>query len=159
MGRTRAPSLQFAGAVPLIYLPRGVGQEFTYRIPVDLRLKVEPGRLVMVPFRNKTVRGVVLNITKTINPSIKSLLDIKTVLPWPPLTSGQKVMIDELEKYYGASRTLAYKTVLPKLSAFNQRPQQQLQRQRIAPTRPSLNHRTLSLLLKVRRELIMGGVF
>lgn len=50
-----------ASVIPLIRMPRGM-DVYDYAIPEDMITHVEPGHLVVIPFRSKTQFGVVLSI-------------------------------------------------------------------------------------------------
>jgi len=161
--------IMFADVVPIKYLPRGIDQEFTYRLPVGLQKNIKPGQLVIIPFRRQNIQGAAVRIYHEQKTAIKKILGIKAVLPYPPLTFGQRGLIDELENHYGASRTLAYKTVVSRLTAKihlvppRQGEQAKNQRHRQKSTAlplAKINRRTLRLLLGARSKLtIIGSLY
>jgi len=74
---------------------------FDYEVPAELEGLVGPGHLVVVPFANRTVQGVVLNlVAEPAVPETKAIM--RLVDPEPVLTSAQISLAEWL-----ASRTLA----------------------------------------------------
>ncbi|KKU47601.1 primosomal protein N' [Candidatus Uhrbacteria bacterium RIFCSPLOWO2_12_FULL_46_10] len=119
-------------------------------------VNIVAGQPVTVNFRKKTIQGIV---RRTFNKpaSLKTILDIKSVLPYLPLTKGQLAIIDTLENYYGASRTLAYKTVVVKF-AMNLRLEHKRSHQKIKyPALTETNQQTLLLLLRAKPKLTISG--
>jgi|GEM_PF-1579989 len=95
---------------PLIRLPKNIEQLFTYEVPRELYEVCKKGSIVLIQFRNKRVLGLVDGREKQKN-SI-SLKPIIKVLPVKPITGTQFWLINELQNYYGISKTLAAKTVI-----------------------------------------------
>lgn len=156
MSIRRSSNDQFARIVPLVYIPRGFNQEFVYRIPPAVVSTVAVGQPVIINFRKKTIQGIVRS-TFNKTPSLKIILNIKSILAYPPLTKGQLAIIDILENYYGASRTLAYKTVVTKL-AMNPRLEPKRFSQKIKyPVLAKTNKQTLRLLFQAKHKLTISG--
>lgn len=53
----------YAEIIPLLRLPRSLGI-FDYRVPSELLSKLQPGTIVLIPFRGKKVQGVLLRLKK-----------------------------------------------------------------------------------------------
>jgi primosomal protein N' (replication factor Y) len=82
-------------------LPHHPMMAFDYRVPIELDGRVSPGHLVVVPFANRTVQGIVLALVcQPAVPEVKTIVQI--VDPVPALTAVQISLVEWL-----ASRTLA----------------------------------------------------
>lgn len=158
MNQKRRVAYEFVDVVPLVYLPRGVAQGYTYRLPTSLRDKIRPYQLVVAPFRRRLVRAVVTKIHNQPKSDLKKIFDIKSALPYPPLTNGQLEIIAELENYYGASRTLAYKTVVPELVVKPLVKKRGIPHENTAALGlTKINRRTLRQLLGAKGKLTISG--
>lgn len=60
------------------YPIKSLDRAFTYKVPDDLKKKLKVGMKVKVPFNNRTVHGIVLNITSTYEGDYE-LKEIKTI--------------------------------------------------------------------------------
>ena len=151
--------------VPLVYLPRGINQKYTYEIPAHLADRSISNKLVAIPFRKKKVLGIAvgngLEDKRNIQNGKNKILSILSVLPYSALTPMQLTIANLLQEYYGASKTLAYKTVVPNLlikkKLFQSHGDQKLHglplKKRIGP----LNANTLHKLLRGNKKLTLSG--
>ena len=62
---------------------------FSYGVPADLSINI--GQAVWVPFGDKTLQGVVLELTA--NPSVEETRDIAGVIQTTPLLSSAQIPI------------------------------------------------------------------
>ena len=108
--------MQLVDVIPIVYLPRGVEQTFTYELPVNFAFLAGRFSLVSIPFRRRTVLGLITKSYSSSTPPAWPLKQVRNVLPYPRLTLEQQHIARLLQNIYGATATLAYKTILPHLS-------------------------------------------
>jgi primosomal protein N' (replication factor Y) len=103
----------FAEIIPNLRLPKNINT-FTYLVPEELKEEIKMGQIVEVPFRNRRIQGVVLELKDKIDFPLQGLKPIfKIFNPNPLLTENQFKIIDWFSKYYQISRALVAKTILP----------------------------------------------
>ena len=66
-----------------------LGMTFHYVVPRDLRVAVQPGSLVWVPFGKEQLHGIVLALTETAPQGVTARPVIDLVLPEPVCTTAQ----------------------------------------------------------------------
>lgn len=96
--------------VPLIRLPRGVRQRYTY----EAESSEKKGDLVWIPWRGRTIMGLVIGpytgtLTKSVSPRIKK---IQGQCLYGPLSVTQWHLFEQLQRDYAATETLAALTVV-----------------------------------------------
>ncbi|MFH1597730.1 MAG: primosomal protein N' [Patescibacteria group bacterium] len=102
-----------AEIIPQIRLPKSIGI-FDYLVPGELESKIKVGQVVTVPFRSRSIEGVVVQLKKT--STIKKLALVTAIKQDQPLlTDGQIQLIDRLSKYYWLSPALFIKSILPQI--------------------------------------------
>ena len=106
-----------------VALPIRSFQTFTYSIPNEYASDVVIGTRVSVPFRNKTIQGIVVNIKKT-NSYLGSLKKIiepvdKVQVVTPPLWE----LINWVSKYYMTPIGKVANSVVPRSLSSNYKPQ------------------------------------
>ncbi len=92
--------------IPATPLPRDKDKSFTYSSQKVLKSGTE----VLIPFKNRLLRGVV--IKKSVKPKFKTKNIIKIIEPLA-LNKNQLKLIDLLAKRSAASKSLLVKTILP----------------------------------------------
>lgn len=96
-----------ATVLPLLRLPGRI-RGFTYHVPAGL--SVTPGDLVVIPFRNTTVRGVVWDLAPILPEAEKSILRL---LIGGVVSPVQHALFSFCAEYYAASLPTLCKTTLP----------------------------------------------
>jgi primosomal protein N' (replication factor Y) len=96
-----------------VALPVPLRRLFTYRVPAELAAAVETGSRVVVPFRNRVLVGVVLEMRDEPPETgkIKSILDAPDVLP--ALTENVVRLGRWVAEYYLAPPGEVFRAVLP----------------------------------------------
>lgn len=105
-----------------VAIPLPLDGPFTYKVPSELLPRVEIGRRVLVPFRNKIRAGFVVGTTASDPGSqeIKEVVDIPEEEPY--LTPGLWLFIRWVADYYMLPVGLVLKTALPPGSDRKSRP-------------------------------------
>jgi primosomal protein N' (replication factor Y) (superfamily II helicase) len=86
---------------------------FTYGVPEALREIVQPGSRVLVPFRNKAMVGVVVELTDQVPPGTK-IRDIAKVLDLRPALTPKLIELGHwIASYYLAPIGEVYRAMLP----------------------------------------------
>jgi len=120
----------FAEIIPIIRLPPKI-KTFSYLIPKELREQIKIGQAVEIPFRNKNIMGIVLELKPTLSkvypkpsqrkeekklsPKIKLKPIIKIFDLIPLLGPQQLKLVQWLADFYRVSTGLILKTILPPL--------------------------------------------
>lgn len=102
-------------------VPISVNKLFTYLVPPELHQAVKKGVRVIAPFGNRTVIGVVVNITThTITQKLKTIHDVMDSTPI--LSEELLALIHWISEYYLAPQGEVVKTALvPGLTHFGKR--------------------------------------
>jgi primosomal protein N' (replication factor Y) len=105
-----------------VAIPLPLAGPFTYRVPPELTPRLEIGRRVLVPFRNKIRAGFVVGegASSPSGQEIKDVMDIPEEGPY--LTSALWVFICWVADYYLLPTGLVLKTALPPGSDRKSRP-------------------------------------
>lgn len=90
---------------------RRVDRIFHYQIPAELRSEIQPGKKVQVPFGNRKVEGVVINVTD-IAPQI-DLKPVEKVMDLPALPADLLVLARWIADTYACPYIDALNTVFP----------------------------------------------
>src|SRR5271170_1236207 len=104
-----------------VALPVPLRTTFTYSIPEEMRAQVQPGSRVLVPFRKKSLVGVVLELTETLPEGAKirpitRVIDLLPALPPKLLELGQWIAT-----YYLAPVGEVFRAMLPPLTELTAR--------------------------------------
>lgn len=74
---------------------------FTYLIPAELQQTIQPGQLVKIPFRSKTIEGIVRKLITSIPQTEYALKSIQEIIdPQPILADWQLELIEFMSQYY-----------------------------------------------------------
>jgi len=106
---------KIAQIIPLIRLKRDLNY-FNYNIPQEFQNQIKIGQIVEIPFRNKIIKGVVLNLSEkseTKNLELKSIH--KIIDPLPFLFDWQLKLISDLANYYFVSMSVIVKMMIPEI--------------------------------------------
>lgn len=101
----------FAVIAPLIRLPRG-RDWFDYAVPEDMAAR--PGQIVDIPFRKRTVKGVVIR-THTTTPSFQVRPIKKIITPIPFLPEVSLVLAQSIATQTATPLSVVLKSFLPVL--------------------------------------------
>ena len=104
---TRSAKQHYFEVIPLLKLPRTIAQHYTYEHSGVL----SKGQLVLITFKSKRVEGMV--ILESEKPSFATK-KIVSVLPYS-VSATQLFLFEHLQVYYGASKTMALRTIVPQL--------------------------------------------
>src|SRR5258708_19578229 len=96
-----------------VALPVPLRTTFTYAIPDSLRDSVQPGTRVLVPFRNKSLVGVVVECVQHAPPATKIREITKTIDFLPALTPKLLELAHWIAGYYLAPVGEVFRTMLP----------------------------------------------
>src|SRR5258706_1171167 len=88
---------------------------FTYKVPDRLVASIQPGSRVVVPFRKKSLVGVVTEWTEQAPPGTKLREIQKSLDPFPALTPGLLKLGQWIASYYVAPIGEVYRAMLPPL--------------------------------------------
>jgi primosomal protein N' (replication factor Y) len=88
---------------------------FTYRVPARLAAEIQPGSRVVVPFRKKSLVGVVTEWAEQAPPGTKIREIQKSLDPFPALTSNLLKLGQWIASYYVAPVGEVYRAMLPPL--------------------------------------------
>src|SRR5437764_3272490 len=94
---------------------------FTYKIPERLATEIQPGSRIVVPFRKKSVVGVVTEFAQLIPPDTKLREVQKCLDPVPALTPKLLELGQWIASYYVAPIGEVYRTMLPPLTELRAR--------------------------------------
>ena len=94
----------------------GFDDELTYRIPDPFHLKCNVGSFVEVPFQNRGLKGIVVKITKDIDPGIdkNKIKDVLNVISNLTITEKHINLARFISSYYQTSMARAMRLFLPK---------------------------------------------
>jgi len=96
-----------------VALPVPLRTTFTYGVPESLRELVQPGTRVLVPFRNKSLVGVVTELTEQA-PADTKIRDITKVLDVRPALTPKLIDLGQwIANYYLAPVGEVFRAMLP----------------------------------------------
>src|SRR5246500_2507344 len=98
-----------------VALPVPPRTTFTYKVPERLAAEVQPGSRVVVPFRKKSLVGVVTEWAEQAPPDTKLREIQKSLDPFPALTSSLLKLGQWIASYYVAPIGEVYRAMLPPL--------------------------------------------
>ncbi len=105
----------FAQIIPLTRLKRGLNY-FDYKIPSDLLSQIKIGQVVQIPFRNKNIKGVILDLVASSKFKSEKLKSINKIIDQSPfLTSWQIKLVDYLSDYYFVSLAVLAQMMIPEI--------------------------------------------
>src|SRR6266481_9479347 len=111
-----SPDTLHAGMSPPfcnVALPVPLRTTFTYSVPEALRDSVRPGSRVLVPFRNKSLVGVVVECVQHAPPTTK-IREIRKILDFlPALTPKLVALAHWIAGYYLAPVGEVFRAMLP----------------------------------------------
>ncbi len=106
---------KIAQIIPLTRLKRDLNF-FDYKIPDELNRQIKRGQLVEIPFRNKPIKGVILDLVKSSKFQNEKLKSIKIILdPVPFLMVWQLKLVQDLADYYFVSQAVLAKMLIPEI--------------------------------------------
>ena len=92
---------------------------FTYNVPLVMQKKVKVGIRVKVPFGNKTLSGIIINIKKEINTDYE-LKDVIELLDDEPLINSEMLQLGKfMSENYLCSLMSCYQSMIPSALKFN----------------------------------------
>jgi len=101
-----------AKIAPLVRLPGSV-DVFDYHIPDELSARIAAGSLVAIPFRSKTIHGVVIETTEKTAASFRAR-PITDMLEEKPILSEEQIkLISRFSDHYYAPRALIVRLIVP----------------------------------------------
>jgi primosomal protein N' (replication factor Y) len=99
-----------------VALPVPLRTTFTYAVPEPLRGTLQPGSRVLVPFRNKTMVGVVVELAES-TPYGTKIREITRVLDFVPALTPQLIRLAQwIAGYYLAPAGEVFRAMLPPLT-------------------------------------------
>src|SRR6266436_734572 len=112
---TSPDTLHVEMSLPLcnVALPVPLRTTFTYAVPDSLRDSVQPGTRVLVPFRNKSLVGVVVECVQHAPPATKIREVTKTIDFLPALTPKLLELAHWIAGYYLAPVGEVFRAMLP----------------------------------------------
>jgi len=102
----------YAEVIPNFRLPQEL-EIFDYEVPEDLTQVIQPGFLVNIPFRNRTIEGLVYRIKQHTNVQGKILPIKSAILPFAPFKQRDLNLLDRISEYYFVSKPMVLKAFLP----------------------------------------------
>ena len=107
-----------AEIIPAVKLPRGLTRAFSYVVPKKFEKKLKIGTIVEIPFRKKTILGIVLNIKKEKPQESKyKLKSIENLLDKSLNLSEEQIKLAEyISNYYYTPISLVIKTIIPPIT-------------------------------------------
>jgi len=112
---TNVMSAQFCN----VALPVPLRTTFTYSVPESLRAAVQPGCRVLVPFRKKSLVGVVLECVEKA-PADTKLRDIARVIDLIPALTPKLIELGQwISNYYLAPIGEVFRSMLPPVTEFS----------------------------------------
>src|SRR5271165_3687055 len=121
--RRRADTLHFAMSLPFcnVALPVPLRTTFTYAIPEGLRGSLQPGTRVLVPFRKKSMVGVVVELVEH-PPANTKLREINQVMEFAPALTPKLIELAQwIANYYLAPVGEVFRAMLPPVTELNVR--------------------------------------
>jgi primosomal protein N' (replication factor Y) (superfamily II helicase) len=102
-----------------VALPVPLRTTFTYAVPESLRAQVQPGSRVLVPFRNKAMVGVVVEMTRTA-PEGTKIREIQKVLDLIPALTAKLLELGQwIAGYYLAPVGEVFRAMLPPVTEIS----------------------------------------
>lgn len=103
----------FAEIIPLARLPKNLTY-FDYEVPQEIEGQIKLGQIVLLPFRGKKIKGVVIKI-KDRAAEFKTALKkiIKILSEEPAIDEARLALLQWMSEYYISSLPLLLKTFLP----------------------------------------------
>jgi primosomal protein N' (replication factor Y) len=102
-----------------VALPVPLRTTFTYAVPEELRAQVQPGSRVLVPFRNKALVGVVLEMTAT-GPEGTKIREIQKGIDLIPALNPKLLKLGQwIASYYLAPIGEVFRAMLPPLTEIS----------------------------------------
>jgi primosomal protein N' (replication factor Y) (superfamily II helicase) len=106
-----------------VALPVPLRNTFTYSVPEELRPRLQPGSRVLVPFRKKSLVGVVVELADTPPPATK-IRDITKVLDLVPALTPRLIELAHwVAGYYLAPIGEVFRAMLPPVTELTARRQ------------------------------------
>ena len=106
---------KIAQIIPVLRLKRNL-HYFDYLLPDKLSDQAKIGQLVEIPFRNKIIKGIILNLSpKTASGNYALKPVIKIIDPLPFLANWQLELIKYLADYYFVSMATVVKMLIPEI--------------------------------------------
>src|SRR6266436_1102020 len=106
-----------------VALPVPLRHTFTYAVPETLRAQVQPGSRVLVPFRKKSLVGVVVELAET-PPAETKIREVTKVLDLvPALTPKLIELAHGIAGYYLAPIGEVFRAMLPPVTELTARRQ------------------------------------
>jgi primosomal protein N' (replication factor Y) len=106
-----------------VALPVPLRNTFTYAIPVELRAQVQPGSRVLVPFRKKSLVGVVVELVET-PPADTKIREVAKVLDLVPALTPKLIELAHwIAGYYLAPIGEVFRAMLPPVTELTSRRQ------------------------------------
>jgi primosomal protein N' (replication factor Y) len=106
-----------------VALPVPLRNTFTYAIPEALRAQVQPGSRVLVPFRKKSLVGIVVELAETAPPETKIRDVLKALDVVPALTPKLIELAHWIAGYYLAPIGEVFRAMLPPVTELTARRQ------------------------------------
>ncbi|MGH9740735.1 MAG: primosomal protein N' [Candidatus Acidiferrum sp.] len=104
-----------------VAVPVPLRTTFTYAIPEALRESVQPGSRVLVPFRRKSMIGVVVELIAEA-PANTKLREVNKVMEFAPAITPKQIELAEwIATYYLAPIGEVFRSMLPPLTELNVR--------------------------------------
>jgi len=104
-----------------VALPVPLRNTFTYAIPEGLRAQVQPGSRVLVPFRKKSLVGVVVELAET-PPADTKIREVARVLDLVPALTPKLIELAHwIAGYYLAPIGEVFRAMLPPVTEFTAR--------------------------------------
>jgi primosomal protein N' (replication factor Y) len=104
----------FAEIIPINRLPLRI-KTFSYLIPSELENEIKVGQAVEIPFRNKNITGIVLELKKESDLKIKLKAIIRIIDSTPFMNDKQLKLAFWMADYYHLSLGLILKAILPQI--------------------------------------------
>lgn len=104
----------YAKVVPAVRLPRGFMEPYDYRIPESLSGHVVRGSVVLVPWRNKVVDGIVYSVSNRSDVKSEKLKDVHGLGSVYPLPEDVLQAAEWAARYYISSLGTVVRNLLPK---------------------------------------------
>ncbi len=102
-----------------VALPVPLRTTFTYSIPESLRAEVQPGSRVLVPFRKKSLVGVVIEMTATI-PEGTKIRDVQRTIDLIPALTPKLLELGQwIASYYLAPIGDVFRAMLPPVTEIS----------------------------------------
>lgn len=96
---------------------RSVSDVFTYTLKPDQLLDIKKGSLVEVPFGNRALEGIVVDLKKTAKVQHSKIKPVKRILSRQAVITGRQMALAYwLADNYGVSLGQAIFTIMPRLN-------------------------------------------